>query len=360
MKSRILHALRFFTLPLFLVSCNMAVLPVSTATPFLPSATLTETIHPIPLPSSTATRTSIPPTVTTVPSSTGKYLPLSTLAATPIPDPGWVTYTNDYLGYGINHPSWAKIYESGPEGMETNEVVPPGFTFNDYFDYVMAILPENLCVSIAISNALVTIAPPYPLGSYVIPCPGMGIGDQYTIEQADETLTIGGRQYTDSHGGKLYLKSTGAFYAEYYFFDLQNGFRLVYNGGPHEELSVDRYQVQRATAMEMISTLHWYRVPDLTKPGTTCAGKFTRLLPGTYAMVTGKPEDPPNRVRSGPGTAQEIITQIYPQTVVKILEGPVCADGLVFWRVANSLIPGGSGWTAEGNGTAYWLERIEP
>lgn len=360
MRSRIVHALSVFTLPLFLVSCNMAALPNTTTTPFLSTATFTETIHPIPLPSPTATRTTIPPTATTVPSSTSKYLPLSTLAATPTPDPGWVTYTNDYLGYGIHHPSWAKIYESGPEGMETNEVVPPGFTFNDYFDYVMAILPDNLCVSIGISNALVTIAPPYPVSSYAIPCPGMGIGDQYTIEQAEETISISGRQYHDSYGGKLYLKSTGAFYGEYYFFDLENGFRLVYNGGPREDMSVDRYQVQRATAMEMISTLHWFRTPDLTKPGTTCAGKFTHLMPGTYAIVAGKPDDLPNRVRSEPRTSSEIITQIYPQAVVKIEEGPVCADGLIFWRVANSLIPGGSGWTAEGDGTAYWLERTEP
>jgi hypothetical protein len=360
MRSRIVHALSVFTLILLLVSCNMAVVPRTNGVPSLSPATFTKTIPPTPVPSPTATRTSIPPTVTTAPSSTSKYLPLSTLAATPTPNPGWVTYTNDYLGYGINHPSWAKMYESGPEGMETNEVVPPGFTFNDYFDYVMAILPDNLCVSIGISNALVTIVPPYPIVTYGIPCPGMGIGDQYTIEQAEETLSIAGRQYHASYGGKLYLKSTGAFYGEYYFFDLENGFRVVYNGGPREDLSLDNYLTQRATAMEMISTLHWFRTPDLTKPGTTCAGKFTHLMPGTYAVVTGSLNDPPNRVRSGPSTSSEIITQIYPQTVVKIEEGPVCVDELVFWRVTNSLIPGGSGWTAEGDGINYWLEPIKP
>jgi hypothetical protein len=357
---RIAHAFRLFVLALLLVSCNMGDQLFPTDTPSPLPATFTKTTSSTPLPSPTATRISIPSTAAPVPSSTSEYLPLSTLAATPTPNPGWVMYTNDYLGYGINHPSWAEIYEQGAGGMETNEIVPPGFSFGDYFDYVMAILPDNLCVSIGISGALITIVPPYPLSSYVIPCPGMGIGDQYTIEQADETVTIAGREYTDSHGGKLYLKSTGAFYAEYYFFDLENGFRIVYNGGPRENMSLDSYLPQRAMAMEMISTLHWFRIPDLTKPGTTCAGKFTHLLPGTYAMVAGGPDDPPNRVRSGPSTTDDVIAQIYPETVVKIVEGPVCAGGLIFWQVLNNLIPGGSGWTAEGNGTEYWLERIEP
>ena len=43
-----------------------------------------------------------------------------------------------------------------------------------------------------------------------------------------------------------------------------------------------------------------------------------------------------------------------------ILEGPVCADGFVFWRVENDSIPGGSGWTAEGDGTEYWLVQYQP
>jgi hypothetical protein len=42
-----------------------------------------------------------------------------------------------------------------------------------------------------------------------------------------------------------------------------------------------------------------------------------------------------------------------------VVEGPVCADELVFWRVENSTIPGGTGWTAEGDGKEYWLELFE-
>jgi len=245
--------------------------------------------------------------------------------------------------------------------MDSNEVIPPGFTYWDYFDYVMAILPDNLCVSVSIPGAFITIAPPYdPLGSYLGPCPGMGIGTGYIFETADETLSIAGREYTASQGTRLSLESTGAFYAEFYTFDLENGFRVIFNGRPSEGMSHDAYLTQRALAIEIIATLHWFRIPDLTKPGTTCAGAFTRLIPGVKALVVGEPDDPPNRVRSGPTTADEIIAQIYPGTIVKVLAGPVCADGLVFWRVDNASIPGGSGWTAEGSGAEYWLEPYKP
>jgi hypothetical protein len=89
-------------------------------------------------------------------------------------------------------------------------------------------------------------------------------------------------------------------------------------------------------------------------PATTCAGAYTRLKPNTWAIVT--PGDNPNRVRAEPNTTAEVLTNIYPGTIVKILEGPVCEDGLVFWKVENNSIPGGVGWTAEGDGSEYWLE----
>ena len=51
---------------------------------------------------------------------------------------------------------------------------------------------------------------------------------------------------------------------------------------------------------------------------------------------------------------------LYPGSVVKLIEGPVCADGVVFWKVKNQLIPGGVGWTAEGDEVDYFLEPSEP
>jgi hypothetical protein len=73
-------------------------------------------------------------------------------------------------------------------------------------------------------------------------------------------------------------------------------------------------------------------------------------------MVAGAENDPPNRVRSEPSISDNVIAQIYPGTIVKVIEGPVCADSLVFWKVENANIPGNNGWTAEGDGNEYWLE----
>lgn len=104
----------------------------------------------------------------------------------------------------------------------------------------------------------------------------------------------------------------------------------------------------------------WLMVPQsnslIPLPTPHCAVDWTRLALGMLATVS---QGEPNRVRSGPGKTAELIGQLYPGTVSKVMEGPICADGLVFWRVENSTIPGGSGWTAEGDGQDYWLEPYE-
>jgi WD40 repeat protein len=95
-------------------------------------------------------------------------------------------------------------------------------------------------------------------------------------------------------------------------------------------------------------------------PEPNCAADWTNLYAGATAIVVGGPDDPPNRVRSGPGKDYEVIYQVYPGTLLKVVEGPVCADGLVYWKVEYEKIPGGSGWTAEGDRSAYWLELYRP
>jgi len=359
LKSPLNRNLKLFVLAVWLCACGQNGKPFSTNPPVLPPATPTITSLAYP-PKLTATQIFIPFRSTSTPKP--DQVPTSTniLAVSPTPLPGWTTYTNEYLGYRFNYPIGGNITNIGPAGMDSNEVIPPGFTFSEYFDYVMTILPDSLCVIVKIPGVSMAIVPPYePIGSFVAPCPGMGIGADYHMEGADATWVIAGREYADSQGMKLTLKSTGAFYGEFYVFDLENGFRITYNGTPLNEMSYESYLAQRSIAREILATLHWFRIPDLTKPGTTCAGKFTRLVPGVEAIVAGAPTDPPNRVRLGPGISNEVISQIYPQTLVNVLEGPVCADGLVFWKVENALIPGGFGWTAEGDGMEYWLKPIK-
>ena len=92
---------------------------------------------------------------------------------------------------------------------------------------------------------------------------------------------------------------------------------------------------------------------------STCADDFTRLEIGGQAIVGGD-ESSPNRVRSAPEKGENVISYLAVGAMMRILEGPVCADGFVFWRVENDSIPGGSGWTAEGDGTGYWLVPYQP
>ena len=427
-----------------LVACAPNVIPMPTDTK---TATPTRTSTPVRTTPATATFTAWP----TLP-----FPPMPTSVMTPTPQPGWITYTNDFLGYSFHYPAHGTIREQGFSGMGDTEVIPPGFRFDDYFDYVNSVLPKNICVIVRIPGVLIAIEPPGPIGSYVLPCVGLGIGDQYNIEPGNVEFIVNGREYTSIHGNKLYLKSTGAFKSEIYFINLENGFHITIVGGPADGISSDEYLTQWAVGLKLLASLHWNHAPDLTKPGTTCAGKFTRLMPSVEAVVmavetagivygeadlslesiatlprgtivtvregpvctnngvlwrvenslipggTGWVEEgdwhqyfleaavaltltpipstncasdwthlkvweyavvaegDPNRVRSGPSLNDPVITQIYPGTIVRIIEGPICTSELVFWRVENATIPGGAGWTAEGNWAEYWLEPYKP
>jgi len=103
----------------------------------------------------------------------------------------------------------------------------------------------------------------------------------------------------------------------------------------------------------------WSPAPQNSAILFLCKTRWTRLKPGMYASVTEE-NSIPNRVRLGPSLADEVIAQIYSGTPLKVIEGPFCTDGLVFWRVEHKSIPGGTGWTAEGDGKEYWLEPYTP
>lgn len=102
----------------------------------------------------------------------------------------------------------------------------------------------------------------------------------------------------------------------------------------------------------------WRMIPEGVRIDLTsnCAKEWSHLRPGVQAVVAGGPNDQPNRVRSAPSVSADIIAQIYPGHTVRVLAGPVCAEGVVFWKVESEAIPGGIGWTAEGDGKEYWLE----
>jgi hypothetical protein len=67
------------------------------------------------------------------------------------------------------------------------------------------------------------------------------------------------------------------------------------------------------------------------------------------------PDPPiPNNLRREAGKGNDLVGEIQPGETMKILEGPQCADGWVWWKVRTF----GSeltGWTAEGSLEEYWL-----
>jgi len=275
---------------------------------------------------------------------------------TPTSQPGWRTYVNNYLGYQFDYPSSMMVHPENDLSLFNTETIPAGFTFDEYFAYLENIFPNNLCV-LAESNAgMLAIAPPEnSIGRFVSPCPGMGIGNSYRFEDTFKIFLVNGKQY-EVDGRKLYLESTGELDSEFYMFNLENGFRVTLISGPPKGMSLDAYSEQVDVLKKVLSTLTWTRIPDLTIPGTTCTGKYTRLLPGIWAQVA---PGNPNRVRSEPSKTAEVIGQLYPGTAAFVIEGPVCANGLVYWKVENAAISGGAGWTAEGDGKEYWLEPMK-
>ncbi|MCX7607888.1 MAG: hypothetical protein N2049_01530 [Anaerolineales bacterium] len=96
----------------------------------------------------------------------------------------------------------------------------------------------------------------------------------------------------------------------------------------------------------------------------TCGMNWSRLHKGGEAIVIGLSGDPPNRLRSEPASGDNVIGLLYPGTKLRILDGPVCRNGLVYWKVELIECPnqsdpyacsGTQGWTAEGNWSEYWL-----
>jgi len=219
---------------------------------------------------------------------------------------------------------------------------------------MLKVLPKNICVAFSNQSSSVYIVPPNQwVGRFVGPCPGLGPGEQYRFVDVNLTFEVDGKEYT-AQGTKLFTQETGAFDSEWYGFTLPNGFGVNFFGKPPPGMGEGDYLKDRAALLRILETLTRKGQPDMTLPGWTCAGSFTQLLPGTFAQVKTD-NNTPNRVRSEPKKGDNTIAQLYPGTSFELLEGPVCADGLVFWKIHNSAIPGEERWTVEGDGIKYYL-----
>jgi hypothetical protein len=96
-----------------------------------------------------------------------------------------------------------------------------------------------------------------------------------------------------------------------------------------------------------------YWVEPWFNNGTTCPGFMpSRLTPGGRGAVTTYP-NLPNRVRSNPAFDGTVLGYVPAGGQFQILSGPYCNASTAWWQVNyHGLI----GWTAEGQGSTYWLQ----
>lgn len=98
-------------------------------------------------------------------------------------------------------------------------------------------------------------------------------------------------------------------------------------------------------------------IPPSATPETwdACPGYEvrSRMQVGMQAQIALDPPLP-NRVRETPSALAKIAGFIDPGGKLEILEGPVCEEGWIWWRV-KELDSDLTGWTAEGDTSGYWL-----
>ena len=97
--------------------------------------------------------------------------------------------------------------------------------------------------------------------------------------------------------------------------------------------------------------------PKAPSTWSACPGTFlSQLHVGDNAMVS---KDPPlaNNVRAQADKTSKFLFAIQPGEVVQITSGPGCSNNWVWWQIKTQ--DGRSGWTAEGDGTDYWLVPVK-
>lgn len=113
-------------------------------------------------------------------------------------------------------------------------------------------------------------------------------------------------------------------------------------------LSGDKFTPTLDQLDQMVSSIALSGVSGLIP---ACPGLLTV---GTKAYVS---LDPPvsNNLRSGPAKSEKVVDTIAPGTVIEILNGPTCADGLIYWQVRVPSKSNLTAYTAESDMKEQWL-----
>jgi Tol biopolymer transport system component len=129
---------------------------------------------------------------------------------------------------------------------------------------------------------------------------------------------------------------------------------------------IKKYRILDVTSgdtVEVITDLNtfkpaWSPLMNAVPTYPDCTNGWSRFSIGRF--VHNPPGESPNRVRSEPNQNATIVGQFIGGETYILLDGPVCVNSLVFWEIADPRLPGGSGWTAEGDRSEYWLEPLSP
>jgi hypothetical protein len=179
----------------------------------------------VPTPSSAPPSATEAPTLPPPPSATETAVADSA----PTAIPGWLTYTNAFLGYQFDYPPEAMISAVGVTGYPTEEL-PAGMTTDQYFALLEQTYPAQLCVDVQLPIGFLTIGAPQERGGkYSTPCGVSGIG-AYTIVNKTEMIAVGG-QAVQAGGMEIYdPQQNNAYKAEIYRLTLGDGTRMNFGG----------------------------------------------------------------------------------------------------------------------------------
>lgn len=99
----------------------------------------------------------------------------------------------------------------------------------------------------------------------------------------------------------------------------------------------------------------FYNPPQSEESRDPCLAGSRLAVGEKAAVIEGSGR---NRLRKNPSLSARIIELIPEGDPVKILDGPECNDGLVWWRV-RVLETGATGWTAEMRDGDYYLRPLD-
>jgi len=219
-----------------------AVLVLALACVLAPAGVPTPTTAPL----ATEAATQPPPP----PAATDTLVPVGPATAIP----GWLTYTNAFLGYQFDYPPEAVITAEGVTGYPTEEL-PAGMTPDQFFAKLEATYPDQLCVNVQLPVGFLTIGAPQERGGkYSSPCGVSGIG-AYTIVNKTEAVVVGDQNHT-AGGMEIYdPQQNNVFKAEIYYLTLGDGTRFNYGADwLMEGRSHDDYLPYREVLLRMMAS----------------------------------------------------------------------------------------------------------